>query len=101
MAPLTELADHLREDLLDWYNVRIADLAFSHRDTALLVLILLVGASTMILALRYALRRAPGFNQVALPAILGTIRRSPLPMFRFGALLFFFAGLPFFMLAVA
>ena len=101
MGPLTELADYLREDFLNWHNIRVADLLFSHRDTVLLVLVLLVGVSTMTLALRYALRRAPGLNQVALPAILGTIRRSPLSVFRFGALLFFFAGLPFFMLAVA
>ncbi len=101
MGPLTQLADRLGEDLIDWRNVRIADLLFSHRDTALLVLIILAGTSTAILALRSTLRRPPGLNQIALPAILGTIRKPPLSIVRYGALLFFIAGIPFFMLAFA
>jgi Ca-activated chloride channel homolog len=81
--------------------MRIADLLFAHRSTAILTLILLMGIAVGLVILRAATRRKAGRTQVALPAVLSWARPSWVSLVRHATLLLFLAGLPFFVVALA
>jgi VWA domain-containing protein len=95
-----ELGARLRGDLATWRNLRIDDLLFADRDTAIGVLLFMTGASLALLLWRGTSRR-PRRNQVALPAIVIAPAASPLSVLRHGAWVLFLSGLPFFALALA
>ena len=101
MVPLAAIRALLQQGLVEWQNVRVAELLFGHRDTARLTVIVLLALSMAVLVARSVVRRGPGRNRVALPAILPSIRHSPFSFIRHGPLLLFLAGLPFFILALA
>jgi hypothetical protein len=101
VVPLSAVPAALRQTVLEWRNLRTADLLFTHRDTALLTFVLLVGIAIAVLVLRAMASRRAGRTQVALPAVLDWGGHSWLSIVRHGTLLLFLAGLPFFVLALA
>jgi len=101
VVPITAVPTVVRESIFDWRNTRAAELLFTHRDTAVLTLVALIGLSVAIMILRVMTRRKAGRTQVALPAVLNWGQSSWLSIVRHGALILFLAGLPFFALALA
>lgn len=43
MVPLTQVPTALRDIVMEWRNTRAASLLFTHRDTAILALVALIG----------------------------------------------------------
>jgi Ca-activated chloride channel family protein len=101
VVPLSDVPLVLRNTWFEWRNTRLADLLFARRGTAILALVVLIGAAIGLMIVRAATRRKAGRTQVALPAVLQWTRPSWLSMVRHGALLLFLAGLPFFAVALA
>jgi Ca-activated chloride channel family protein len=102
VVPITAVPSSVRESIFDWRNTRAADLLFTHRDTAVLTLVALIGLCVAILILRAMTRRKAGRTQVALPAVLNWSGQSSwLSIVRHGALILFLVGLPFFAMALA
>ena len=101
MVPITAVPAIVRESVFDWRNTRAADLLFTHRDTAVLALVALIGLCTAIMILRAMTRRRAGRTQVALPAVLNWGQSSWLAIVRHGALILFLVGIPFFAMALA
>jgi hypothetical protein len=101
VVPLTQVPAALRETVLEWRNTRAASLLFTHRDTAILAVVALIGLCFTILVGRALTRKKAGRTQVALPAVLDWSGGSWTALVRHGALLLFLAGLPFFTLALA
>jgi hypothetical protein len=100
VVPLTAIGALLRDGLTAWQRVRLSDVLFSHRDSSILALIVLVGLAAGMAVIRFAFLRRPGRGQVGLPALLSWARSSPLATLRHGALVLALAGLPFFMIAL-
>jgi Ca-activated chloride channel family protein len=101
VGTLAALLGFVRDRALEWRGIRIEDLQFWHRDSARLALLLLVGLTAALLVLRIMMRRRPGRERVALPAVLPWSRESRLALVRHATLLLFLIGLPFFILALA
>lgn len=101
MVEIAEITAFLRGALAEWRDVRLAELLFGSREAARLALIVLLGAAGVVLLARSLLGRGPGRGRVALPALLPTIRSSPVSFVRHAALVVFLLGLPFFALALA
>jgi hypothetical protein len=101
VVPLTQVPAALRETVMEWRNTRAASLLFTHRDTAILAVVALIGLCFTILVGRALTRKKAGRTQVALPAVLDWSGGSWTALVRHGALLLFLAGLPFFTLALA
>jgi hypothetical protein len=101
VVPLTQVPAALRDTWMEWRNTRAASLLFTHRDTAILALVALIGLCFAILAGRALTRKKAGRTQVALPAVLDWSGRNWTAIVRHGALLLFLAGLPFFTLALS
>ena len=101
MVPITQVPSLLRDSIVDWRNVRAADLLFSHRDAAVIAVVLLIGLPIALMVARAMTRRRAGRTQVALPAVLDWSGGSWTSIVRHGALLLFLAGLPFFAMALA
>jgi hypothetical protein len=104
MVPITQVPVLVRETILEWRNTRAASLLFVHRDTAVLTIIVLIGACVSLLVARALTRRKAGRTQVALPAVLkwsGGSSWFSTSFIRHGALLVFLAGVPFFVMALA
>ena len=101
MVPLTAVPAALRRTVLDWRNLRAADLLFTHRSDAILAFVVLVGLALGVLVMRAMASRKAGRTQVALPAVLNWSGGSWLSLVRHGALILFLAGLPFFVIALA
>jgi Ca-activated chloride channel homolog len=101
VVPLTALIAFLRQSVADLQTLRVAELQFWHRDAARLMAVLLIGVLLATLAVRSAMTRRPGRDLIALPALLRGFRRSSWSFVRYGALLPFVAGIPFFVLALA
>jgi VWA domain-containing protein len=101
VVPLTQVPAALRETVMEWRNTRAASLLFTHRDTAILAVVALIGLCFTILVGRALTRKKAGRTQVALPAVLDWSGGSWSALVRHGALLLFLAGLPFFTLALA
>lgn len=101
MGPLTALAARLRADLIDSYAMSIGELVFGHRSTAFTVVMVLFGASLLVLVARAIIGRRPGRDYIAVPALLALHRRPSAAVLRHAPLLCLLAGLPFFVLALA
>jgi len=101
VVPLTAVPAALRRTVLDWRNLRAADLLFTHRSDAILAFVVLVGLALGVLVVRAMASRKAGRTQVALPAVLNWSGGSWLSLVRHGALILFLAGLPFFVIALA
>jgi Ca-activated chloride channel family protein len=101
MVPITTVPALVRASIFDWRNTRTADLLFTHRDTAVLALVAVIGLCVAVLIVRAMTRRKAGRTQVALPAVLEWGQRSWISLIRHGALVLFLGGLPFFVLALA
>jgi Ca-activated chloride channel homolog len=87
--------------LADASALRVHDLLFSRLDSARLALIGLIGLAVLALVIRSILGASPGRRAVAMPALLGSVRGSPLAFVRHTPLVLFLAGLPLFALALA
>jgi Ca-activated chloride channel homolog len=101
VVPLSSVPTALGRAIVDWRNLRTADLLFSHRDAAVISFIALIGLSLGVLVLRAMASRKAGRTQIALPAVLDWGGASWTSIVRHGALLLFLAGLPFFVVALA
>jgi len=101
VVPLSAVPALLRRTVLDWRNLRTSDLLFTHRDTAVLAFVVLVGLAMAVLVLRAMASRKAGRTQIALPAVLDWGGGSWLSIVRHGALILFLVGLPFFVVALA
>lgn len=101
MSALARLFSLLRQDLVDWGNLRVTDLQFWHRTEARLALVGLVALSLVLLLVRTLLRQATTRRGVVLPAIVGSLRSSRAATIVHAPLVFFALGLPFFFLALA
>jgi hypothetical protein len=80
-------------------RTRWSDLQFDQVQTALLVFLVLLAIAVLLLVI--ATMRNRGRTQVALPAVLPVMRRSPLVAARHLPLVLFLAGIPFFAVALA
>jgi hypothetical protein len=80
-------------------RTRWSDLQFDQAQTALLVFLVLLAIAVLLLVI--ATMRNRGRTQVALPAVLPVMRRSPLVAARHLPLVLFLAGIPFFAVALA
>jgi hypothetical protein len=87
--------------LSDVESLHIHDLLFGHLDVARLLVIGLAGLAVLALILRSILGSAPGRRAVAMPALLASVRASPVAFIRHVPLVLFLAGLPLFVLALA
>ena len=91
----------LRGTLDEWLRTRWADLQFTGARTALIAFIVLVGVALVVLVARSALGRRAGKTHVAMPALVPSMRRSPMAALRHLPVLLFITGLPFFAIALA
>ena len=101
MVPLAEITAFVRQAATEWRNVRVAELLFSHREAARLLLVVFIAVLLAVLVMRSAFGRRAGSQRLALPAILPVVRPSLFSFVRHSPLLVFLAGLPFFVLAFA
>jgi len=101
MVSLANLRLFAGAQLAEWRAVRVAELIFARRDSARFAAVLLVGAALAALAARLAIGARPGRSRIALPAMLPTIRSSPIALVRHAPLVAALAGLPFFLIALA
>lgn len=101
MGTIDPIRIFIRERLTDWQNLRLTDLFFGQRETAILAAVILAGLALCAVLARSVARRAPERDRIGLPAILDWTRASSFSFVRHGALLVFLAGLPFFALALA
>ena len=94
------IAAWVRELLEEWGRLRWDELAFDHREVAILAAV--VGLTlVLIMLMAGALRGSRQPGRVALPAMLVTFRRSGFRLVRHLPVAFFVAGLPLFLLALA
>jgi len=100
VVPLTALADRLRADISDARALAGLDLVFEQRSVPLTILIVVIGLALLTLTVRTVRDSRHRGHRVALPALFGQ-RWSPASLLRHAALLFFIAGVPPFMLALA
>ena len=101
MGALTQARTLFAEVLKEWQTLRLAELAYRHRQAALFAVILLISLAAVALLTRLLIVRRPGTEGVTLPALLAWTRPSVLSLGRHGALLFFLLGVPFFVFALA
>lgn len=99
--PLDALLIALRTAADEWLRTRWADLQFADPRTALLLFVVLAGVALLALVGRSVGGMRPGRTHLALPAVLPSMRRSPMASVRHLPLLLFVAGLPFFAIALA
>ena len=67
-AAITKFVERARAD---WDGVRLADLVFGEKDTALLLFVAIAGAGLVALVLKSVVTKTPGRGSVVLPAVLG------------------------------
>lgn len=101
MVSIEGILRQIREAFADWRNISYSELLFQHRDTAVVILLVILGTVAFLLLARFAIFRVRWRGRVPLPAILPTMRTSPVASLRYSATLLFIMGLPFFILAVA
>ena len=101
MGSLSRLGALLSSLLTDWRGLTLGDLRYARLDFARLGVVGLVGLTLAVLIARAGFSRASGRRQLGLPAILPTVRHSWLAILRHAPVLFFVAGLPFFLIALA
>src|ERR1043165_3243109 len=98
---LTAVRQYVTRTLDHWRTIRLADLQYWHRAEGQLVIISGFPLIVLLLIVRSALSRRPGRHRLVVPAILGSMRASPVSIGRHVPLVLFLAGLPFFALARA
>jgi hypothetical protein len=110
---MNELLLTVRQTIDEWLRLRWTDLQFAETRNALLLFVALFGAAAVALLFRHARTRrrtgdtvrgaatAQAGAAIVLPAVVPSMRRSPLSAIRFLPLLVFLAGVPFFALALA
>lgn len=100
MGTLNALIALIGRTLGDWW-LPAQELSFTSRNAALFAVAGLLVLAAMALAWRSLRGRVPGRTDIALPAILPRVRRSPITFVRHAPFALFLAGLPFFCLALA
>jgi Ca-activated chloride channel family protein len=85
----------------EWRALTVHNLQFAHRSESWLLFIAFAAFSLVLLAGRFAAGRRPGRNQVMVPAVLGSMPRSPVTQLVHVPLFLFLTGLPFLGLALA
>jgi Ca-activated chloride channel family protein len=100
MGTLNALLELIGRTLAEW-QAPTQDIIFTSKNTALLVVAVLLVLTAMALAWRSLRGRVPGRTAIAVPAILPRVRQSPLTFVRHTPFVLFLAGLPFFCLALA
>lgn len=101
MAPLSDLLPAIRSTLSAWERLRWNELQFAELSVAMLLLAALVVVPLLVLLARGLPTRPRRCQWVALPAVLSSMRRSPLLPGRHAAFLLFVLGIPFFAIAIA
>ena len=91
----------LRATLDEWLRTRWGDLQFTGARAALVAFIVLAAVAVLALLVRTARGRRPGKTHLALPALVPSMRHSPMTAVRHLPVLLFVAGLPFFAIALA
>ena len=100
MPPLTDLPIAIRTLWNEWVRTRWVDLQFAQAQTALLAFIVLLAVALLVLLVA-TLRQRSGRTQLALPALLPVMRRSPVTTARHLPVLLFLLGVPVFAVALA
>jgi hypothetical protein len=98
---LQALSIAMRAAVAEGVRVQWSQLQFTESRTALLIFTVLLAIALIALAAGALRAMRPGRTQVALPALLPVVRRSPLASLRHLAMLLFAAGLPLFAIALA
>src|SRR6478609_761373 len=110
---MNELLLTVRQTIDEWLRLRWADLQFAEVRNTLLLFGALAGAAFVALLFRHARTRrrhsdtvrgaasAQAGAAIVLPAIVPSMRRSPLAPIRYLPLFVFLAGVPFFALGLA
>ena len=101
MRSLGSLPTLLRETIAEWQSFRLADLGFWHGDDVRLVVVALAALALGMLVIRTLVRRRSPRHGVVLPALLASVPRSRAAYVVHLPVALFFAGLPFFLLALA
>lgn len=91
----------LLEKIEEWRIVRLADLRFWHDDEVRLLLVALVALAITLLIVRTLIRNRSPRHGIIVPALLASVPRSRTAYVVHAPAALFFAGLPFFMLALA
>jgi hypothetical protein len=100
MDALDVVRSYLAGVLREWQELRLAELAYRHRDVALIAAIGLVVLPAFCACVRLLGGRRPGREAVVLPAIIGLGLRPRFAVARHVPLLLFLAGLPLFAFAL-
>lgn len=98
---LAAARQYLANTVAEWQSIRLSDLQFWHGGDGRLLVMGLVATAVFVLVARSFMNRQPGRHRLMVPALLGTIRPSYLSFVRHVPLLFFIAGIPFLVLALA
>ena len=101
MTSLWTLPALFREKIAEWQSFRLADLRFWHGDEVRLMLVALVALAIAMLIVRTLIRSRSPRHGVIMPALLASVPRSRTAYVVHAPAALFFAGLPFFMLALA
>lgn len=101
MVEIATLVASLNDRLAEWNGLRLSQLLYNERDTARLVVIVLLAISLAVLMARSVIRRRAGRGQMALPAVLPLFRTSAFSFLRHSPVLLFLLGLPMFVVALA
>jgi Ca-activated chloride channel family protein len=99
--PYRALTERIGEELSRLAGQGTSGLTFGQRDLTITILMALAGISAGLLILGRALRRSPGRDTVAVPALLLRARGSRLGLLRHLPLVLLTAGLPFLAVALA
>jgi len=98
---LSGIRQFVSKTLDEWGAIRLADLQYWHRAEGQLLLISAFALILLLLLVRSLLSRRPGRHRLVVPALLGSMRASPVSIARHVPVVLFVAGLPFFTLALA
>ena len=64
--------------LNEWREIRVADLQYWHRGEGQLAIISVFALIVLLLIVRSFLSRRPGRHRLVVPALLGSLRSSPI-----------------------